>query len=124
MNNIPASAPVAEDDFLSDNQDFGYRFGDLALILFVIAAIGVLGRLLPPDPLSIAWQSPFVETVPQWALLPIIGLILLFQACTLNPVSRSLRRRKDKFSRWSVCIALSLLLLIPVQLNVNLAEWR
>ena len=98
-----------------------WRLGRIALVLFAMYAMIVLGSAFPIRLMNPAWQLQMITNLINSAAFPLVGLGLLCLASDLNPRDGQLAR----WCRWcawlAVPVALGFLLLIPLQ---TMALWQ
>lgn len=109
----PASSTGPEPDHYTSF--IPWRLSWVALTLFALYALVLLGDALPVRQMAPAWQLRLYSSVVNASSLPLMGLGLLHLSAHLAPDSDHLARRTRFFARLATPIAVGFLLLIPLQ---------
>jgi len=100
------------------------RFGDLALVLLLIAVITMLGGLIPFNLQNPLWLSDTIVTLIAIGPPALAALILLHLGSYYSPGSPTLSFRRTLCCRLAIFAVFGYLLLIPVQLGLSLQLYQ
>jgi len=104
-----------------DSEEVGIILSRIAIALFVVFAAVVISSILPPRILNPAWQLRFTTALINNGTLAVLGVVLIWLSCVLNPGNGRLRARRDQFASLAAAVAIGYLLLIPLQIS---AAWK
>ncbi len=99
----------------------GIILSRIAIALLIVFAAVVISSVLPPRILNPAWQLRFVAALINNGTLAVLGTVLVWISCVLNPGNGRLRARRDQFASLAAAVAIGYLLLIPLQVS---AAWK
>lgn len=103
-----------------DNQDgpsllSAWRLGIVALVLFGLFAIILLGDAFPFKPMDPTWQMKMTRVLIGASGFPLVGLALMHLGSELEPADRILAGRRRLCSRLGILATIGFLLLVPLQ---------
>ncbi len=104
-----------------DSEEVGIILSRIAIALLIVFAAVVISSILPPRILNPAWQLGFIAALINNGTLAVLGMVLIWISCVLNPGNGRLRARRDQFASLAAAVTIGYLLLIPLQIS---AAWK
>lgn len=99
----------------------GIILSRIAIALLIVFAAVVISSIMPPRILNPAWQLRFVAAFINNGTLAVLGMVLIWISCVLNPGNGRLRARRDQFASLAAAVTIGYILLIPLQIS---AAWK
>jgi hypothetical protein len=100
------------------------RFGDLAVVLLLIAAITMIGSLVPFRFDDSTWLIDAIGTLIAIGPLALAALILLHLGSIFSPDSPWLTSRRILCCRLAIFVVVGYLLLIPLQVSTGFQQFQ